>query len=219
VGGWLPEAWGVYVPLGLIGLWRWAVWALKRGLALLYRPRRPLAAPPPVSLVVPVFREGPAAFEAALRSWIAERPAEIVVVIDHGDAGCIEVFRRLAAAGGPVTLELIVTAEPGKRPALARGIRQARHEIVALVDSDTIWEHGVIAAATAPFADHVSRAWGRGRTCTSRARCGSAWPTSCSTSASRTRCRSSHAWAPTSRACPGARPSTGGRCCCRCCHS
>jgi hyaluronan synthase len=153
VGGWLPEAWGVYVPLGLIGLWRWAVWALKRGLALLYRPRRPLAAPPPVSLVVPVFREGPAAFEAALRSWIAERPAEIVVVIDHGDAGCIEVFRRLAAAGGPVTLELIVTAEPGKRPALARGIRQARHEIVALVDSDTIWEHGVIAAATAPFAD------------------------------------------------------------------
>ena len=34
---------------------------------------------------------------------------------------------------------MVVTPNPGKRPALALGIRKAKSKIVALVDSDVIW--------------------------------------------------------------------------------
>lgn len=143
---WLPA----YLPLGAVGAWRWSVWGLKRMLAMLYQPRTtPFTAP--VSVVVPVYNEDPQVFARALDSWRDNGAAEIVAVIDYTDEACRDVFRRWRRTH-PRT-QLIVTRVPGKRPALADGIRVARGEIVALVDSDTIWERGALAAALCPLAD------------------------------------------------------------------
>jgi len=49
--------------------------------------------------------------------------------------------------------KLIVTEKPGKRPALADGIRAAEGEIIALVDSDVVWSKSVLIEALRPFAD------------------------------------------------------------------
>ncbi len=41
----------------------------------------------------------------------------------------------------------------GKRSALAVGIRAARHDVVALADSDTAWLPGLLTAVQMPFVD------------------------------------------------------------------
>ena len=99
-----------------------------------------------MSIVVPVYQEDPVVFAAAVESWLANRVAEVILVIDESDKVCLKVARRY-----PVTV--IMTDVPGKRDALRRGWNKARTDLVALVDSDTIWAQDVAAEVCKPFAD------------------------------------------------------------------
>jgi cellulose synthase/poly-beta-1,6-N-acetylglucosamine synthase-like glycosyltransferase len=133
------------IPLGLLGLIRWSTWLVRRVLASFYRPidnefRLPL------SIVVPVYQEEPVLFVRALESWMANDPAEIVLVIDVTDTVCQEIASRY-----PVTV--IVTDVPGKRDALRRGWQACSTPLVALVDSDTVWAGDVSAKVQMPFVD------------------------------------------------------------------
>jgi cellulose synthase/poly-beta-1,6-N-acetylglucosamine synthase-like glycosyltransferase len=125
---------------------RWSCWLVRRVPAVLYRPVvNELRVP--VSVVVPVYQEDPVVFTAALESWLAnEGVAEVILVIDASDRVCREIAARY-----PVVV--VVTEVPGKRDALRRGWRAARSELVALVDSDTIWAVDVAAQVCQPFAD------------------------------------------------------------------
>jgi cellulose synthase/poly-beta-1,6-N-acetylglucosamine synthase-like glycosyltransferase len=140
--------WWYYVlgtPLGVLGLVRWSLWLVRRIPAVLYTPitgRYKL----PLSVVVPVYQEDPEIFETALRSWLANGVDEVILVIDETDRTCIDIARRY-----PVTV--LITNVPGKRDALRRGWNHARTELVALVDSDTIWALNVYEEACKPFAD------------------------------------------------------------------
>lgn len=144
--------WWYYVlgtPLGVLGLVRWSFWLVRRVPAVLYTPygghfRAPL------SVVVPVYQEAPDVFTAALRSWLANGVQQVILVIDVTDAACLDIAYRYAAAH-PVTV--IVTDVPGKRDALRRGWTAATTELVALVDSDTIWAPDVATEVCKPFAD------------------------------------------------------------------
>jgi hyaluronan synthase len=140
--------WWYYVlgtPLGVLGLVRWSLWLVRRVPAVLYTPiaghhRLPL------SVVVPVYQEDPEIFETALRSWLANHVTEVILVIDATDSTCIEIARRY-----PVTV--LVTDVPGKRDALRTGWNAASTELVALVDSDTVWAPNVYEEVCKPFAD------------------------------------------------------------------
>jgi cellulose synthase/poly-beta-1,6-N-acetylglucosamine synthase-like glycosyltransferase len=133
-------------PLGVLGLVRWSCWLVRRVPAVLYRPVVNEFRVP-VSVVVPVYQEDPVVFTAALESWLAnEGVAEVILVIDASDRVCREIAARY-----PVVV--VVTEVPGKRDALRRGWRAARSELVALVDSDTIWAADVAAQVCQPFAD------------------------------------------------------------------
>lgn len=138
------------VPLGLIGLWRWGVWLLKEIFALFYRPQKNNYKAS-VSIVTPVYNENPKVFEKAVVSWAKNKPAEIIAVIDYTDKKCIEVFKKFAKTFQ--NAHLIITKIPGKRPALAEGIKKAKSDIVALVDSDTLWTDNVITNGLPPFID------------------------------------------------------------------
>ena len=98
-----------------------------------------------------MYNENPKIFRRALESWRANQPEEIIAVIDYTDEACITEFKEFQSQNGQT--KLIVTQTPGKRPALAAGIRAAKGEIVALVDSDTIWDKSVLDKAISPFAD------------------------------------------------------------------
>jgi hyaluronan synthase len=138
-----------YCPLGIIGFWRWGAWLARRLLSLFYKPSKQNFHAS-VSIVTPVYNEDPEVFRQALASWRANNPLEIIAVIDHTDEKCIKEFeefnRRFEQA------KLIVTEKPGKRPALADGIRVASGEIIALVDSDALWSRSVLREALRPFA-------------------------------------------------------------------
>jgi len=139
-----------YLPLGVIGAWRWSVWLFRRLLSIAYRPTsKPYNIG--VSVVTPVYNENPEVFRRALESWQANNPREIIAVIDHTDTRCIQEFREFAKQNSEA--KLIVTETPGKRAALAEGIRTAKEEIIALVDSDTIWEKSLLDKALPPFSD------------------------------------------------------------------
>ncbi len=143
----------LFLPVGVIGLYRWSVWLAKKLVGAFYRPQPPCGAVGRVSVVTPVYKEDPRTFETALESWLRNDPHEIIAVIDAVDAACIRVFEDKVKANAGKRLKLIVTTVPGKRPALARGVEEAAGEIVALVDSDTIWQPDCIAKLVAPFSD------------------------------------------------------------------
>jgi cellulose synthase/poly-beta-1,6-N-acetylglucosamine synthase-like glycosyltransferase len=135
----------VYVPLGLLGLVRWASWLIRRVPASLYRPAR-TGHFEPLTIVVPVYQEDQRVFRQAIESWLANTVEEVICVIDRTDTACLRI-----AAEYPV--RVIETDVPGKRDALRRGWETARTPLVALVDSDTIWAGDVAERVCEPFAD------------------------------------------------------------------
>jgi cellulose synthase/poly-beta-1,6-N-acetylglucosamine synthase-like glycosyltransferase len=132
-------------PLGVLGLIRWTAWLVRRIPAVLYRPVEG-AHRLSMAIVVPVYQEDPDVLATAIESWLANDLDQYILVIDASDATCLEIARSY-----PV--QVVVTNVPGKRDALRKGWRAARTELVALVDSDTIWASDVAVEVSKPFAD------------------------------------------------------------------
>lgn len=137
------------IPLGVVGALRWLSWAFRRVIAMFYRPIAP-GFTAPLSVVVPVYQEDPALFRTALDSWLDNPVHEVILVVDTTDSTCLAIGREYEATG---RVRVVPTDVPGKRDALSRGYRLAETELVALVDSDTIWAPDVLDWVTAPFAD------------------------------------------------------------------
>jgi cellulose synthase/poly-beta-1,6-N-acetylglucosamine synthase-like glycosyltransferase len=146
------------IPLGIIGIWRWTVWSIKKIVSCLYYPITPEsvkhnsqgATGLTVSVIVPVYNEDQKIFRRSLESWWKNKPAEIIAIIDKSDTGCINEFREFQQDKN--NLKLIVTSKPGKRAALADGILESKGAIVALTDSDTMWDSNFLENALRPFA-------------------------------------------------------------------
>lgn len=136
----------LFIPLGVIGLWRWTMWLAKRIPALAYRPIENdfnCSA----TIVTAVFREDPALFRRAIASWIANRPDRIIAVIDATDLACFTVAAEFAE------VEVICDPTPGKRPKLVKGVDATSTDLVVLVDSDVIWAPDVLRKLKMPFID------------------------------------------------------------------
>ncbi len=139
-----------YLPLGIIGIWRWSVWAFKKAVGYFYRPLKNSFSAS-VSIITPVYNENPDVFKKALNSWRENKPEEIIAVIDYTDTKSIQIFKAFSKTFKQA--KLIITKTPGKRSALADGIKAASGEILALVDSDTFWNEFTLKNALPPFAD------------------------------------------------------------------
>jgi cellulose synthase/poly-beta-1,6-N-acetylglucosamine synthase-like glycosyltransferase len=200
------SSFAAYIPLGVLGLVRWASWLIRRVPASLYRPAR-TGHFEPLTIVVPVYQEDRRVFRQALESWLANRVEEVICVIDRTDQGCLWIAREY-----PV--RIILTDVPGKRDALRRGWEAARTPLVALVDSDTIWAADVADRVCEPFADprvggvgtrqnvaEPRTVWEHSTTCTS-------------TTATSTRSRRRRWSAGRCPACRAGPPSTAGSCSC-----
>ncbi len=141
----------LYFPLGAIGIYRWSVWIIKKIVATKYKPVGENGYRNTLSIVVPVYNENPNVFQKALESWINNNPDEIIAVIDYTDEACIERFKKFQEKNN--NSKLIITKRPGKRQALSDGIKVAQYNIIALVDSDTIWDPSIKSALLSPFID------------------------------------------------------------------
>jgi cellulose synthase/poly-beta-1,6-N-acetylglucosamine synthase-like glycosyltransferase/peptidoglycan/xylan/chitin deacetylase (PgdA/CDA1 family) len=115
-------------------------------------PPYPRTAPvyaPGVSIVIPAYNEE-AGIAAAVRSMISSSypgPIEVVVVDDGSSDGTADIVRRLGRPG----VTLIRQPNAGKPAALNRGIAEARHDILVLVDGDTVFQPDTIGRLVSPM--------------------------------------------------------------------
>jgi cellulose synthase/poly-beta-1,6-N-acetylglucosamine synthase-like glycosyltransferase len=105
---------------------------------------------PPVSVVVPAYNER-VGIEACVRSLIStDYPQVEVVVVDDGSTdGTADFLESLALTG----VRVIRQGNAGKPAALMNGIRAARHDVLVLVDGDTVFERDSIRELVAPLSD------------------------------------------------------------------
>jgi cellulose synthase/poly-beta-1,6-N-acetylglucosamine synthase-like glycosyltransferase len=140
--------WRMLFPIALAGIVVWSLWLYR---FVLSRLAKPIVNDftTTTSVVVPSYHEDPDILVRCLMSWRAQRPDEIIVVLDVADTECQE---RLVEMKDP-TIKVIMFRHAGKRSALGVGIREARGEVLVLVDSDTMWQRGLLQAVQRPFAD------------------------------------------------------------------
>jgi hyaluronan synthase len=136
------------LPIGLIAAISWSVWLVRWLAARRYRPVVNTFRTT-TSVVVPVFREDPDLLFRCLGTWLAERPDELILVVDVDD---VDILARLESVKDPC-LRILPFRHTGKRSALARGIRAATGDIVVLSDSDTSWRPGLLVNVQMPFVD------------------------------------------------------------------
>jgi cellulose synthase/poly-beta-1,6-N-acetylglucosamine synthase-like glycosyltransferase/peptidoglycan/xylan/chitin deacetylase (PgdA/CDA1 family) len=115
------------------------------------RPPADLRDPPGVSVVIPAYNEA-AGIAATVTSMVASRyPGDLeVIVVDDGSAdGTADVVWQLGLPG----VRVISQPNAGKPAALNRGIAEASHEILVLVDGDTIFAADTIGRLTSRLRD------------------------------------------------------------------
>jgi cellobiuronic acid synthase len=126
----------------------WVVWTAKTLAARRYRPSRGSAPRLRTSVIVPVFNEPEAIFRRVLASVVANRPSELIAVVDGGAA-------EIAAVAREYCDDVIRIPKAGKRAAIAAGLRATdpETEVVIVLDSDTVWAEDALAQLLLPFAD------------------------------------------------------------------
>jgi len=139
-----------WLPFTVLGGLMWTGWVVRQALGALHHPvindHTETA-----SVVSPVYREDPEVLEMCVRTWQANGPDEILLVIERSEQ---EAIRRAKGwRRKDRRLRVLVVDEPDKRRALGEGIRTATSDIVVLADSDTVWEEGLLRKLLMGFAD------------------------------------------------------------------
>jgi cellulose synthase/poly-beta-1,6-N-acetylglucosamine synthase-like glycosyltransferase/peptidoglycan/xylan/chitin deacetylase (PgdA/CDA1 family) len=104
----------------------------------------------PVSVIVPAYNEKEG-IAAAVRSLAAgDHPGIEVIVVDDGSTdGTADIVESLRLPN----VDVISKPNGGKASALNAGIAAARHELVVMVDGDTVFEPDSVRRLVQPFAD------------------------------------------------------------------
>jgi len=127
----------------------WVVWLRKWTLSRRYQPFTG-TVDATTSVIIPVVDEPEQLFREVLRRITAQRPGEVIVVINGPRNEPLERICDEFATGG---VRWHWTDVAGKRNALRVGVEHARGELLVLVDSDTFWMPGTLAELVKPFAD------------------------------------------------------------------
>ncbi|MBD9728809.1 glycosyltransferase [Streptomyces caniscabiei] len=105
----------------------------------------------PVSVLVPAYNEAKC-IEKTVRSLVAsDHPIEVLVIDDGSSDGTAGIVEELGKDLPGVRVVRQLNA--GKPAALNRGIANARHEIIVMMDGDTVFEPATVRELVQPFAD------------------------------------------------------------------
>ncbi|MEV0221391.1 bifunctional polysaccharide deacetylase/glycosyltransferase family 2 protein [Streptomyces sp. NPDC050704] len=103
----------------------------------------------PVTVLVPAYNEE-AGIESTVRSLLASTHANLqIIVIDDGST---DRTADLAERIGDPRVEVVRQPNAGKAAALNTGLGRARHDIVVMVDADTVFEPDAIHQLVQPLA-------------------------------------------------------------------
>ncbi|MGW6294609.1 glycosyltransferase [Streptomyces sp. NPDC055058] len=103
----------------------------------------------PVSVLVPAYNEAKC-IENTVRSLMAsDHPIEVVVIDDGSSDGTARIVENLGLPNVRVVRQL----NAGKPAALNRGVANARHDIIVMMDGDTVFEPTTVRELVQPFGD------------------------------------------------------------------
>lgn len=144
---WLLLLAGALVILRLVLTTALAIWSARRR-----SPRRWSwggTVTEPVSVVVPAYNEKEC-IAATVRSLVAsDHPVEVIVVDDGSTDGTADIVRALRLPN----VRVITQPNGGKAMALNTGASSARHDIIVMMDGDTVFEPSTVRLLVQPFAD------------------------------------------------------------------
>ncbi|KOV82645.1 bi-functional transferase/deacetylase [Streptomyces sp. NRRL WC-3618] len=144
------------VCLAIIGVLVFARFGLMLLLSVFHarRTRRPDFSwgPPvtePVSVLVPAYNEAKC-IEATVRSLMrSEHPIEVIVIDDGSSDGTARIVEDM----GLPNVRVVRQVNAGKPAALNRGVANARHHLIVMMDGDTVFEPGTVGELVQPFGD------------------------------------------------------------------
>ncbi|WP_405968367.1 glycosyltransferase [Streptomyces sp. NBC_00015] len=103
----------------------------------------------PVSVLVPAYNEAKC-IENTVRSLMAsEHPIEVLVIDDGSSDGTALIVEAM----GLPNVRVVRQHNAGKPAALNRGIANARHDLIVMMDGDTVFEPSTVRELVQPFAD------------------------------------------------------------------
>ncbi|KUN52042.1 bi-functional transferase/deacetylase [Streptomyces avermitilis] len=103
----------------------------------------------PVSVLVPAYNEAKC-IENTVRSLTAsEHPVEVIVVDDGSSDGTARLVESLRLPD----VRVVRQHNAGKPAALNRGLANARHDLIVMMDGDTVFEPATVRELVQPFAD------------------------------------------------------------------
>jgi hyaluronan synthase len=126
----------------------WLLWAAKALAARRYRPSNGEPGDLATSVIVPVYNESEPVFRWVLASVRANRPAEMVAVVDGGDP-------HIASIAADYCDRVLQIPKSGKRAAIAAGLAASdpASDVIVVLDSDTVWQQGALTEILRPFED------------------------------------------------------------------
>lgn len=112
---------------------------------------RPRRRAPGISVIVPAFNEAAGIAATVLSMVRSDYPGALeVIVVDDGST---DDTATIARGLGLPHVRVISQPNAGKPAALNRGIRHARHDLLVLVDGDTIFEPDALSRLAVRFND------------------------------------------------------------------
>ncbi|MFJ4004061.1 bifunctional polysaccharide deacetylase/glycosyltransferase family 2 protein [Streptomyces sp. NPDC090023] len=169
VGLWTGKAWialvkaadglttGLVVGLAVIGVLVFGRFGLMLLLSAAHarRTRRryfrwgPAPVTEPATVLVPAYNEAKC-IENTVRSLVGgEHPVEVIVVDDGSADGTARIVEGLALPG----VRVVRQHNAGKPAALNRGLANASHDLIVMMDGDTVFEPSTVRELVQPFAD------------------------------------------------------------------
>ncbi|MFJ2087682.1 glycosyltransferase [Streptomyces sp. NPDC087901] len=103
----------------------------------------------PVSVLVPAYNESKC-IANTVRSLVAsDYPLEVIVIDDGSTDGTADLVDRMRLRH----VRVVRQRNAGKPAALNNGIAHARHDIIVMMDGDTVFEPSTVRELVQPFAD------------------------------------------------------------------
>jgi cellulose synthase/poly-beta-1,6-N-acetylglucosamine synthase-like glycosyltransferase len=102
----------------------------------------------PVSVIVPAYNEKECIAATVTSLMAGDHPIEVIVVDDGSSDETSDIVRALRLPG----VRVVRQENAGKPAALNNGIRHARHELIVMIDGDTVFEPSTISRLVQPFA-------------------------------------------------------------------
>ncbi|MCQ9182256.1 glycosyltransferase, partial [Streptomyces sp. IBSBF 2953] len=107
----------------------------------------------PVSVIVPAYNEKECIANTLKSLAQSTHPIEVIVVDDGSTDDTSEIARAAATSFGMTNVRVVRQENAGKPAALNNGVRSASHDIVVMMDGDTVFEPEAVHHLVQPFAN------------------------------------------------------------------